>query len=221
MAMDKIGDGLKKVLLVGIGAAATTVEKSQQIIDDLVKKGEITVEQGKELNKELQHNVKKTIDARKADAGTIEEKLSKMTADELAFLKAKIKEAEDAIADVTGTAEGDEAAAASAELDQMDDDLKKEGYIDEKEHCRRCTEVCISKGYGPLRIRSELIKKGFTSRMIDYTMQNTDADFEEKLRMLMKKKKDKASDYGAIYRYFYTRGYSGGMIADVYHELFG
>ena len=128
MAMDKIGDGLKKVLLVGIGAAATTVEKSQQIIDDLVKKGEITVEQGKELNKELQHNVKKTIDARKADAGTIEEKLSKMTADELALLKAKIKEAEDAIADVTGTAEGDEAAAASAELDQMDDDLKKEGY---------------------------------------------------------------------------------------------
>ena len=35
MAMDKIGDGLKKILLVGIGAAATTVEKSSQIIDDL------------------------------------------------------------------------------------------------------------------------------------------------------------------------------------------
>ena len=49
MAMEKIGDGLKKILLVGIGAAATTVEKSSQIIDDLVKKGEITVEQGKEL----------------------------------------------------------------------------------------------------------------------------------------------------------------------------
>ena len=52
MAMDKIGDGLKKILLVGIGAAATTVEKSSQIIDELVKKGEITVEQGKELNKQ-------------------------------------------------------------------------------------------------------------------------------------------------------------------------
>ena len=49
MAMDKIGDGLRKFLLVGIGAAAVTVEKSQQIIDDLVKKGEITVEQGKNL----------------------------------------------------------------------------------------------------------------------------------------------------------------------------
>ena len=68
MAMEKIGDGLKKLLLVGIGAAAVTVEKSQQIVEDLVKKGEITVEQGKELNKELQHNVKKSWDARKADA---------------------------------------------------------------------------------------------------------------------------------------------------------
>ena len=64
MAMDKIGDGLKKFLLVGIGAAATTVEKSQQIVDELIKKGEITVEQGKELNKELQHNVKKTDERR-------------------------------------------------------------------------------------------------------------------------------------------------------------
>ena len=93
MAMDKIGDGLKKFLLVGIGAAATTVEKSQQIVDELIKKGEITVEQGKELNKELQHNVKKTVEARKTDALTVEEKLAKMSADELELLKKKIAEA--------------------------------------------------------------------------------------------------------------------------------
>lgn len=128
MAMEKIGDGLKKILLVGIGAAATTVEKSSQIIDELVKKGEITVEQGKELNKELQHNVKKTMEARKLDAETIEAKLAKMSADEIELLKSKIREAEEAFADVTGTAEGDEAAAASAEMDAMDDDLKDEGY---------------------------------------------------------------------------------------------
>ena len=85
--MEKIGDGLKKILLVGIGAAATTVEKSQQIIDELVKKGEITVEQGKELNKELQHNVKKTLEARKLDAAAVEERLSKMGKDDLELLK--------------------------------------------------------------------------------------------------------------------------------------
>lgn len=48
-----IGDGLHKVLLAGIGALATGVEKGQEIVDSLVKKGELTVEQGKILNTEL------------------------------------------------------------------------------------------------------------------------------------------------------------------------
>ena len=42
----KIGEGLKKVLLMGIGAASVTAEKSQQLVDELVKRGELTVEQG-------------------------------------------------------------------------------------------------------------------------------------------------------------------------------
>ena len=144
MAMDKIGDGLKKFLLVGIGAAAVTVEKSQQIVEELVKKGEITVEQGKELNKELQHNVKKTLDARKTDGESLEEKIAKMGADEIELLKKAIREAEgaatkikdtatDVIEGVTGVAEGDELSRQAAELDSMDEDLKKDGYMVAKE----------------------------------------------------------------------------------------
>ena len=34
----RLGDGLKKIILMGIGAAAMTAEKSQQIVDELVKK---------------------------------------------------------------------------------------------------------------------------------------------------------------------------------------
>lgn len=45
--MDKLSDGLKKILLAGIGTAATTAEKSKEILDDMVKKGELTVEQGR------------------------------------------------------------------------------------------------------------------------------------------------------------------------------
>ena len=48
MADFDFGDGLRKVFLAGVGALATTVEKSQEIVDDLVKKGELTVEQGKD-----------------------------------------------------------------------------------------------------------------------------------------------------------------------------
>jgi polyhydroxyalkanoate synthesis regulator phasin len=53
MADFDFGEGLRKVFLAGVGALATGVEKSQEIVDDLVKKGEITVEQGKQLNTEL------------------------------------------------------------------------------------------------------------------------------------------------------------------------
>ena len=57
--MEGLGENVKKLLLVGVGAAATTVEKSKEILDDLVEKGELTVEQGKALNEELKHNIKK------------------------------------------------------------------------------------------------------------------------------------------------------------------
>ena len=51
MAEYKFGDGIKKFFLAGVGAVAITAEKGQEIIGELVKKGELTVEQGKELNK--------------------------------------------------------------------------------------------------------------------------------------------------------------------------
>lgn len=64
--MERLGEGLKKLALAGIGTAAYAVEKSADILDTLAKKGEETVEQGKVLNKELKHNVKSTIKDYKA-----------------------------------------------------------------------------------------------------------------------------------------------------------
>ena len=39
--MGKLGEGLKKVMLAGVGGAAITAEKSVEILDELAKKGEI------------------------------------------------------------------------------------------------------------------------------------------------------------------------------------
>ena len=59
--MDQLSDGVRKLILAGIGAVAATKEKSEVILDELVKKGELTVEQGKVLNEELKHNIKDAI----------------------------------------------------------------------------------------------------------------------------------------------------------------
>ena len=49
--MEKLGENVKKLLLAGIGAAAVTAEKSKELLDEMVKKGELTVEQ--ELRKNI------------------------------------------------------------------------------------------------------------------------------------------------------------------------
>jgi len=52
---------LSNILLAGIGSLAFTYEKATEIIDELVKKGELTVKQGKELNEELKRKMTKNI----------------------------------------------------------------------------------------------------------------------------------------------------------------
>ena len=85
--MEKISDSMKKILLAGIGAAATTAEKSKEILDDLVKKGELTVEQGKVLNEELKQKVKQTFKKDEQDPADV---LKGMTPEQIDALKAAI-----------------------------------------------------------------------------------------------------------------------------------
>ena len=101
--MDSFGENVKKLLLAGIGAVAVTAEKSKDLLDEMVEKGELAVDQGRVLNEELKHNIKKTV-KEKTGAGrkeTAAEELSdlldKMTPEQLAALKEQIqkKEAEE------------------------------------------------------------------------------------------------------------------------------
>ena len=98
--MEKLTDGLKKILLAGIGTVAVTAEKSKDVLDELVKKGELTVEQGKALNEELKHNIKQTVkdkvnvSVKTSTPEELNELLSKMTAEQLAQLKEQIEKVE-------------------------------------------------------------------------------------------------------------------------------
>lgn len=91
--MNTLSEELKKLLLAGVGAVAVTVEKSSEVVDSLVKKGELTVEQGKVLNEELKHTIKEKLRT-PADTETISKDLEKVSKDDLAKLKAKIEELE-------------------------------------------------------------------------------------------------------------------------------
>ena len=93
--MDKLSDNLKKIFLAGIGAVAVTAEKSKDLLDEMVEKGELTVEQGKVLNEELKHNVKKTVKEKvnalkPASAEELSDLLDKMTPEQIAALKEQI-----------------------------------------------------------------------------------------------------------------------------------
>lgn len=101
--MDNFTDNIKKVILAGIGAVAVTAEKSKDLLDEMVEKGELTVEQGKVLNEELKHNIKKTVKekvnaVKPATAEELSELLDKMTPEQIAALKEQIlkKEVADA-----------------------------------------------------------------------------------------------------------------------------
>lgn len=89
----QITDGIKNVLLAGVGAVATTAEKSTEVFQELVKKGELTVEQGKELNQELKRNLKKS-----SQRNDFESLVKDLTPEQLKALKdqiAKVEEQED------------------------------------------------------------------------------------------------------------------------------
>ena len=92
----ELGEGIKKILLAGIGTAAVTAEKSKEVLDELVKKGELTVEQGKVLNQELKHNIKESVKKnvnvtlKPSNPDELKDVLGKMTPDQLAALKEQI-----------------------------------------------------------------------------------------------------------------------------------
>lgn len=99
--MDGLGENLKKVLLAGVGAVAVTAEKSKDLLDEMVKKGELTVEQGKVLNEELKHNIRKTVkekvnvSIKPSSPEELQELVGKMTPEQLAELKEAIQKMEE------------------------------------------------------------------------------------------------------------------------------
>lgn len=97
--IDKLSEDMKKIVLLGVGAAALTAEKSKELIEELVKKSELSIEQGKVLNEELKHHIQtKVSDAKDEVSRTrmnlLQDQIKRLSPEELEQLKAVIKEQE-------------------------------------------------------------------------------------------------------------------------------
>lgn len=90
---DDLTDGMKKVFLASVGAVALGAEKSQDIVDELVRKGELTVEQGKTLNEELTRKMRETAD--EASDEVLRSKFRGMTPEERAAWIARAQKISD------------------------------------------------------------------------------------------------------------------------------
>lgn len=106
----------KNIFLAGVGATAYSVEKAQELVDDLVKKGELTVQQGKVVNEELKHNMSQKL----RNAADSLENAGKQVAD-------AVEDAAEDIADKTGdlldqldTMTAEQRRALKEKLDQLD-----------------------------------------------------------------------------------------------------
>ena len=132
--MERLTDGLKKILLAGIGTVAVTAEKSKDVLDELVKKGELTVEQGKVLNEELKHNIKKTVkdngnvSVKASSPEELTELLGKMTPEQLEQLKEQLAkmETEKAVDGESEDGVNAEAEAATKETAEIAPEKKDE-----------------------------------------------------------------------------------------------
>ena len=124
--MEKATEGLKKILYAGIGTVAVTAEKMKDVLDVMVEKGEMTVEQGKVLNQELKHNIKKTmkenlnVSVKANTPDELTELLGKMTPEQIELLKAQISqmEEEDIVDEEKAVPEEEQEAEDDGEVDE-------------------------------------------------------------------------------------------------------
>lgn len=108
MIMSDLSNTLKNIFLSGIGAIAITAEKSKDLVDQLVEKGELTVEQGKVLNEELKRDIKEkvsdaaTVIKTRESAEKIAERIDQMKPEEIQLLRDKLNALQSGKEDYSG-----------------------------------------------------------------------------------------------------------------------
>jgi polyhydroxyalkanoate synthesis regulator phasin len=89
-ATGDVANALTKVFLAGVGVVATTADKSKEVADKLVKRGEQSIARGKAANEEL--TKKATAAAGKTTDHMLQSYLESLTPEERAAFVAHVKD---------------------------------------------------------------------------------------------------------------------------------
>lgn len=106
--MADIRDGFKDIFLAGVGALAYGGERANELVNNLIEKGELTVEQGKELNTELKHKANDAFGQMRDEA--LAAQLQAMTPEQRADFVAKVNELANEVTDDAAAAAVKDAA---------------------------------------------------------------------------------------------------------------
>lgn len=87
-------DTVHKIFLAGVGAVATASDKSTEMLDDLIRKGEETVKRGQALNEELRHRTRDVVNG--VSDGALKSKIDSMSDEERDAFVRKVQEMADA-----------------------------------------------------------------------------------------------------------------------------
>ncbi len=106
------------------------------------------------------------------------------------------------------------------EIDETVEFLKNYKYIDDAEYARRYAADGVNlKGWGPGRIRTELLRRGISRETVDQTLEQMEADPREQIDLIMERRFSNSdlsnrNERNRIFGYFARRGYNS-------HDIWG
>jgi regulatory protein len=114
-------------------------------------------------------------------------------------------------------------------IDEVIEDLKKNGYLDDKEFIRAfVAEKSKTKKWSFKKIKSELIKSGLSSKLIDETLSNgpKDSDNEKAMKLakkkyeiLMKRNLETKDLRNKLSTYLFSKGFEYDLIKEVCSKI--
>jgi len=114
-------------------------------------------------------------------------------------------------------------------IDEVIEDLQKKGYLDDKEFIRAfVAEKRKTKNWSTKKIKSELLKRGIDSKLIDRMLngQTVESDFEnamklanKKYEVLMKRNLERKDLRNKLSTYLFSKGFDYELIKEACDRL--